>query len=102
MDIFITCIGDEGVDGGNNISMPSVNKRVKPLQLFEVLVASYFVDLLINHGHHLEEYIVSLLNISCSPLIFHIMILTVTSRWRPILERVVATQIMSSHPKICP
>ena len=39
MYICISCIGAEGVDGGQKISIPSLNTRVQPLQWFDVLVA---------------------------------------------------------------
>ena len=65
MDICSSCIRAQGMEIRDHISMPSVTTRVRPLQLFVVLVASYFVDLLINHGNPLV-IVVSLIRLSCS------------------------------------
>ena len=64
MEIWRSCIGDHKMVGKENIYIPSLTTRVKPLQWFGVLVASYLVDLLINHGHPLVNG-ESLINNSC-------------------------------------
>ena len=66
MEVWVSCIWDQVMDGRENIFMPSRTTRVKPLQLFGVLVVSYLVDFLINHGHPLIN-IASLIKLSCFP-----------------------------------
>ena len=57
-------IEDQGMVGIHQLFMPIVMTRVKPLHLFGVLVSSYFVDLILNHGHHVING-ESMINISC-------------------------------------
>ena len=71
MEVCSSSIGDQGMYGRENIFMPSVTTRVKPLQWFVVLVVSYLVDFLINHRHPLVINGASLINIYCTPWIFH-------------------------------
>ena len=53
MEVWISCIGYQRMGVRYHIFIPSVKTRVKPLKWFRVLVVSYLVYFLINHGHPL-------------------------------------------------
>ena len=55
LNIWSYYIGSHEMDGRNQIFMPSVTTRVQKLYLFVVLVSSYLVDFMINHGNPLED-----------------------------------------------
>ena len=67
MEVCRYFIWDQVMDGRENIFMPIRTTRVKPLQLFGVMVVSYLVDFLINHGNPLVINGASLIKIYCSP-----------------------------------
>ena len=66
MDIWRSCIGSHSMYGKENIFMTSVIKRVKLFRRFGVLMASYLVDFLTNHGHPLYN-LINMITIYCSP-----------------------------------